>query len=141
AQQEIRRRLSARARAGILRDHSFGMMEAVINPRKRDALFCQLRAHLRVDGEMVREARFSLRVIGLVGHYKQRKARLVQLPQATQGAGSQREIRGGQRRFVLAACRIEDVAIDYAIAVEKDRSAPSWATCSHFISFRLSPGC
>src|SRR5580704_6419872 len=87
------------------------------------------------------QAGFSFGVVRLIRHQEQQEACYLQLAHRIEGAGRKLEIVHSQRRLAFSGRRVHDIAIDHAIAIEKDRSVSTRLACSHFVSFLLSRGC
>src|SRR5208283_5888281 len=87
------------------------------------------------------KAGFSLGVVWLIRDQEQKETCRGQGTHSLENAIRQLELVHRQRRLVFSGRRVQDIAINYTIAIEKDRSAPTRLVCSHFISFLLSRGC
>src|SRR5580698_367861 len=87
------------------------------------------------------QARLALGIVRLIRYQEEQKTRCLQSAHGVERSGYKFELLRREQRLVFARRRIQHIAIDYAIAIEKDRSVPMRLVCSHFISFRLRRGC
>ena len=117
------------------------MVETVVKAAEFDSGSGQSRDELLVDCRKLLQGGLPFRKIGLIRNQEQEKACRAQCAHCVEDTRDEYKIGGGEGGFEYARGRIEDVAIDYAIAIEKDRSLPTMPICSHFISFLLSRGC
>lgn len=112
------------------------MMQAVKRSCKLNTNSRQFPSQLRVDSSKLRKAALPLRIVRLIRDQDQQIPRVTQPPQSLPHAGEELKVLRGKWSFILSSCGIEDVPVDYAVAIKKDRP-----TCSHFISFLFSRGC
>ncbi len=83
---------------------------------------------------------FALGIVGLVGNQKEEVACRLQPGKRFESVGREHEIFRTSGRFVLPGCGIENIAVQYAITVQKYSAPSTYLVDSHFISFFLRPG-
>ncbi len=127
--------LTALARSGVFRDHSLRMVIAVVGVSEFDPRTFEFRFESLMNCGKIFEAALALRVVWLIGDEKERETGLLQGEESWDRARHQLKFAWFAGRAELAGPAIEDVAVDHAVAIEKDASARSHFTDSHFNSF------
>src|ERR1700738_41684 len=117
------------------------MMQAIIECVERNARAAESVRQAPMNRLDRGEADLALGVARLGRDQKKANPGIREQSEPLETPRQQLKVLGPMRRFIGAGHGIEHVAVEYAIAVQEDRSTAAHTTDSHFISCRLSAGC